>query len=74
LDDKIIALEEPKEMISHSNAQLQASHVIFLTCKYSLKVENTRSGQRPAVSLLNRLDHPVSGFILVAFNEKVAQR
>jgi 23S rRNA-/tRNA-specific pseudouridylate synthase len=72
-DDGIVALEKPEEMLSHPNVELQASKLALLTCKYSLKFEKYLFGpDDSAIYLLNRLDAPVSGLILVALNEKIS--
>ncbi|MDR1255695.1 MAG: RNA pseudouridine synthase [Puniceicoccales bacterium] len=73
-EDGIVALEKPCGVLSHPNAELQSSKSSILTCKYSLKFEKyLLEPTNSAVHLLNRLDAPVSGLILVALNEKIAE-
>ncbi|MDR2436448.1 MAG: RluA family pseudouridine synthase [Puniceicoccales bacterium] len=72
-DDGIVALEKPVGILSHPNGELRASKAALFTCKYSLKFEKyVFDRENFAVYLLNRLDAPVSGLILVALNEEIA--
>jgi 23S rRNA-/tRNA-specific pseudouridylate synthase len=72
-DDGIVALEKSAGVLSHPNAELRASKSALFTCKYSLKFEKyVFDRENFAVYLLNRLDAPVSGLILVALNEEIA--
>jgi 23S rRNA-/tRNA-specific pseudouridylate synthase len=72
-DDGIVALEKPNGILSHPNVELRASKLALFTCKYSLRFEKYIFGPEDfAIYLLNRLDAPVSGLILVALNEKIA--
>lgn len=71
--DGLIALEKTCGILSHPNFELQASKLALFRCKYSLKFEKyLLDDDGSAVYLLNRLDAPVSGLILVALNEKIA--
>ncbi len=72
-DDGIVALNKPEGILSHPNADQQASNNAILTCKYSFKDEAYHSNNLPIAYLLNRIDSPVSGLILIGLNSDIAQ-
>ncbi len=72
-NDGIVALNKPTGILSHPNIERQASKNAILTCQYSLKNETYYTSQGPAAYLLNRLDSPVSGIILIGLSTNIAQ-
>lgn len=71
-NDGIVALEKPANILSHPNVEQKISRNALFTCPYSLKEEVYFHNDQPIAYLLNRLDSPVSGLILVGLNKEVA--
>ncbi|MDE6432533.1 MAG: RNA pseudouridine synthase, partial [Opitutales bacterium] len=71
--DGIAALNKPQGVLAHPNIDQRASSNAIFTCPYSMKNEMYYSSDGPVAYLLNRLDSPVSGLILIGLNKDVAQ-
>ncbi len=72
-NDGIVALDKPVSILSHPNIDGQPTSNALFTCPYSLKQEAYYLSSEPVAYLLNRLDSPVSGIILVGLNLDVSQ-
>lgn len=72
-NDGIVALGKPANILSHPNIDGQSENNALFTCPYSLKQGTYYSSSETIAYLLNRLDSPVSGIILVGLNPDVSQ-
>jgi 23S rRNA-/tRNA-specific pseudouridylate synthase len=71
-ENGLVALEKPCGVLSHPNTENDAPNAL-LRCPYDFKEQAYICEGFGKVYLLNRLDVPVSGLILVGLNPKVAE-
>ncbi|MDR2779343.1 MAG: RNA pseudouridine synthase [Puniceicoccales bacterium] len=68
----LVAIEKPCNILSHPNTKRGESNALFM-CPYDFKEQAYLCEGFGKVYLLNRLDSPVSGLILIGLTSKVAE-
>ena len=75
-EDGLVALEKPAGALSHPNAKGESRRSL-LTADYDLKEECYQwidgDGKTRRAWLINRLDSPTSGVILLGLNQEISQ-
>jgi 23S rRNA-/tRNA-specific pseudouridylate synthase len=71
-ENGLVAVEKPCDVLSHPNTKSDASNAL-LRCPYDFDEQAYICEKFGKIYLLNRLDAPVSGLILLGLNPKVAE-
>lgn len=71
-EDGLVAVEKPCGILSHPNDDYKVNTRAILNCRYDKNMQAYICDNIP-VYLLNRLDSPVSGLMLLGLNDSIAE-